>query len=177
MNTGDDLAQIIDPALGVPQCQAEQFLCLLRRGFQLLFGKLQMNEASDEPLLSAIVQVPGDALASGVRSGNQASSRRHQFLLRVLSLGDIANVNSEHWLCAAPCKRHGYLDGKLAPVGTHRRCLDPPVENGPLPGPRVAGETLLVCLTKGKRHDSVREFPTHHVSSPAVEDALEGAVD
>src|SRR5215469_8343767 len=149
---------------------------MLRRVFPLLFGKLQMNEAGDEPLLSAIVQVPGNALASHVGSGNQASSRRHQLLLGMLSLGDITNVDGENRLVAQPSTHRRYLGGKLAAVGTHRGCLDSPVEKALLPGRNGPSETL-VRLATCTWPNRFREFSTCYVGSPVAEDVLESTVD
>ena len=66
------LAQVLDPAPGVAEGQAEQFSGALRRGFPFLLGELEVEDSGDEPLLCAIVQVAGDASACGIGGGDQA---------------------------------------------------------------------------------------------------------
>jgi hypothetical protein len=68
----DNVPQVLDPAPGIAEGEAEQFLGALRRGFPFLLGELEVEDSGDEPLLGAIVQVAGDASACGVGGSDQA---------------------------------------------------------------------------------------------------------
>src|SRR5215472_15661361 len=95
MDPRGDLTQILDPAPGVAEGQAEQFPGALRRGCPLLLGELEVDDRGYEPLLGAVMQVPGDLLARRVGGGDQARPGGHQLVLGALALGDVAEVAGE----------------------------------------------------------------------------------
>jgi hypothetical protein len=70
-------AQVLEPAAGVFQCPADQFSRPLRCRVPALLGHLQADQRGDQALLSAVVQVPGDALARDVGRGHQTGPRSH----------------------------------------------------------------------------------------------------
>ena len=176
VDAGHDLAQILKAVPGVKEGPADQFPRLFRRGIPFLLGELKVDQGGDEPLLGAVVQVPGDAPAGRVRGGDQARPRRHQVLLGALPFGDVPEVAGEGGLGGRPGTGHRDLGRELTAVGAHRRHLEPPVQDAPLPGGQVPGETLPVGLPQRRRHDHLAQFPPDHLGGPIAEDLLERAV-
>lgn len=176
VDAGRDLAQVLEPVPGVADGPGEQLPGLLGGGIPLLLGELEIDERGHEPLLGAVVQVAGDAPAGLIGSGHQPGPRCHQLLLRAPAFGNVADVAGKYGLGRRPGPGHRHLRRELAPVGAHRRHLETLVQDAPLPGGHVPGETLPVRLAQGRRHDQLGEFPARHLAGPVAEDVLERAV-
>src|SRR4029077_1642481 len=94
VDTRGDLAQLIDPAPGVLQRDAKPLPRAPRFSSPFLLGELQADDGADKPLLSAIVQIPAEALTRRVERGHQARTRRPQLPLSALAVGEVAGVPS-----------------------------------------------------------------------------------
>jgi hypothetical protein len=174
---GRELAQVVEAVPGVGQGQADQFPRALRRRLPLLLGQLEVDQGGDEPLLRPVVQVAGHPLAGRDRGGHLPGARRHQLPLGVTSFGDIADVAGEGRVLGRPGPGHRDLGREHAPVGSHRRQLEPLIQDAPLPGGQVAGEAEPVRLAQRRRHDHVRQLAAGHLDGPVAEDLLERGVD
>jgi hypothetical protein len=176
VDAGHDLAQFLEPGPGVAERLAEQLSGPLRRGIPLLLGQLKIDKRGDEPLLGAVVQVAGYPPASLVRGGHEPHPRLHQVLFGAPALGDVADVARERGPGGRPGAGHRHLGRELRPVGAHRRHLEPLVQDVPLSGGQMPGETPPVLLTQGRRHDQLSELPAGHVVGLVTENMLERAV-
>src|ERR1700722_16127066 len=115
---------------------------------------------------------PAEMLALG-----QKRLAAAQVLLRLLALGDVAQVTGEWRWSVEGDTRDGKLDRKFSAAGAYRRHLDAPSDHPRFAGGKVAGKSQPVLLPERGRDDDVGQMLAHDIVAAVAESALSGRIE